>query len=102
MRFQESIVYKTDLLKFHKTLFREIERFAKNVKITLQKYLVSQNKNVRSINISLSKKLVTLKMSFSWFPYFANANVIIECCKSLAVLGSELFLAVTSDNRFRF
>lgn len=38
------MVYKTDLFKYYKTLFRETKRFAKNVKIIVQKFTVSQNK----------------------------------------------------------
>ena len=61
-KFGESMVYKTDLLKYHKTLFRETKRFAKNVKIIVQKITVSQNK----IRCTFNKYFFIKEISYPW------------------------------------
>ena len=90
----ESMVYKTDLFKYHKTLFRETKRFAKNVKIIVQKITVSQNK----IRCTFNKYFFIKEISYPWdiifwLPRFATCW--------LRAINSFSLLVQIIDKRFR-
>ena len=67
--------YKTDLLKYYKTLSEETKRFCKEGKCYFTKIFSALKRlNVRLIEPPLLKKLITHKKSFFWLPHFSTCK----------------------------